>query len=394
MIVAALIDAGAPFEALRKAIESLPVNGFEISAQKIRKQGFAATKFDVKTTGQGHSHHGQDQHHHGHEHGHHQPHRHLKDIERIIRQSDLSESAKEKALLIFRRLAEAEAKAHGTDINQVHFHEVGAVDAIVDITAAVVGLELLGVERILCSPVAVGSGTVRCEHGTIPVPAPGTAALLEGVPIAECDEPGELLTPTGAAILTSLAERFGPMPSMRLVGCGYGAGTREGKTRPNLLRVFVGESLPASQADEVTVLEANLDDATGETIGHAIDRLLRAGALEAFCTPVIMKKGRPGVLLTVLCEPQKAFDLQRVLFAETPTFGIRRYNALRCKLQRHWQEVQTEYGTVRIKVGSLDGQVVSASPEYEDCRLLAEQKGAPLRHIMAAAMAEWRRLQA
>jgi len=394
MIVAALIDAGAPFEALRKAIESLPVNGFEISAQKIRKQGFAATKFDVKTTGQGHSHHGQDQHHHGHEHGHHQPHRHLKDIERIIRQSDLSESAKEKALLIFRRLAEAEAKAHGTDINQVHFHEVGAVDAIVDITAAVVGLELLGVERILCSPVAVGSGTVRCEHGTIPVPAPGTAAILEGVPIAECDEPGELLTPTGAAILTSLAERFGPMPSMRLVGCGYGAGTREGKTRPNLLRVFVGEPLPASQADEVTVLEANLDDATGETIGHAIDRLLRAGALDAFCTPAIMKKGRPGVLLTVLCEPQKAFDLQRVLFTETPTFGIRRYNALRCKLQRHWQEVQTEYGTVRIKVGSLDGQVVSASPEYEDCRLLAEQKGAPLRHVMAAAMAEWRRLQA
>jgi len=372
MIVAALLDAGAPFDALRKQLKSLPIEGYELKAQQVRKQGFAATRFEVLVDPDADK-----------------PHRHLKDIERIINASGLSQQAKARSIEIFRRLAEAEARAHGTAPGNVHFHEVGAIDAIVDVAAAVICLEQLEIERVFCSAVAVGSGTVRCEHGLMPVPAPGTAALLEGVPIAECDEPGELLTPTGAAVLTTLAERFGPIPPMTLEATGYGAGAREGHKRPNLLRVLLGQTNPIGETDEITVLEANLDDATGQVLAAAVEKLLAAGALDAFCTPITMKKGRPAVMITVLAEPAHADNLQEVLFRETPTFGVRRYSARRRKLRRDWQSVETAYGPVRIKTGVRNGQVVSATPEYEDCVEAAERAGVSVREVIAAALAVW-----
>ena len=307
MIVAALLDAGASFEEMQKHLSGLNIPGFTLKAEKVRKQGFAATKFDVIVDPDAPK-----------------PHRHLHHIEKIITDSQLAEPVKARAVAIFRRLGEAEAKAHGTAIEKVHFHEVGAIDAIVDVVSSVICLDLLGIDEIRCSPLVVGSGTVRCEHGVMPVPAPGTAALIEGVPIAPTEETGELLTPTGAAILTTLCKQFGPLPAMTMQGSGSGAGTRDGKTRPNLLRVFLGTAEAVGETDEIVVLEANLDDATGQVIGQAVERLFEAGALDAFCTPVTMKKGRPAVMLTVLAEPASADKLEKTLFEETPTFGVRR----------------------------------------------------------------------
>ncbi len=261
MIVAALLDAGAPFEELQKRLADLNVPGYTLAAEKVRKQGFAATKFDVAVDPDAPK-----------------PHRHLKHIEQIIDDSHLADGVKDRAIRIFRRLAEAEAKAHGTSVEKVHFHEVGAIDAIVDVVGAVICLDLLGVAEIRCSPLVTGSGTVKCEHGIMPVPAPGTAGLIEGVPLAACDEPGELLTPTGAAILTTLATEFGPLPAMTIRATGHGAGTREGKTRPNLLRVLLGQTDTVGETDEVVMLEANLDDATGQIVGRTVERLLEAGA--------------------------------------------------------------------------------------------------------------------
>lgn len=369
MIVGSLIDAGAPFEELRNRLAGLGVTGYELKAEKIRKQGFAATKFDVIVDPNAPK-----------------PHRHLKHIVQIINDSQLGQDVKERAIRIFTRLGEAEAKAHGTTIEKVHFHEVGAIDAIVDVVGSVICLDLLGIQDVRCSNLVVGSGTVKCEHGLMPVPAPGTAALIEGVPLAECDEPGELLTPTGAAILTTLASQFGPLPGMTIQATGHGAGTRDGKTRPNLLRVLLGQVEAVGETDEVVVLEVNLDDATGQVVGQTVEQLLEAGALDAFCTPIMMKKGRPAVMLTVLAEPASADKLERILFDETPTFGVRRHTARRRKLHREWQPVETAFGTVRIKIGRLGEKIVSAAPEYEDCRQAAKAHRVAVREVMAAAM--------
>lgn len=372
MIVASLLDAGAPFEELRKRLAGLNVPGYQLQAEKVRKQGFSATKFDVIVDPDAPK-----------------PHRHLKHIVQIINDSQLADSVKTRAVRIFERLGQAEAKAHGTTIEKVHFHEVGAIDAIVDVTASVICMDLLGIEEVRCSPLVVGSGTVKCEHGLMPVPAPGTAGLIEGVPIAPTEETGELLTPTGAAVLTTLATRFGPLPAMTIQASGSGAGTRDGKTRPNLLRVFVGQAEAVGETDEIVVLEANLDDATGQVVGQAVERLFEAGALDAFCTPITMKKGRPAVMVTVLAEPASADKLERVLFEETPTFGVRRYTARRRKLHRQWQPVSTPFGQVRIKTGHLGDRIVSAAPEYEDCRQAAQAAGVPVREVIAAAVTAW-----
>ena len=371
MIVAALIDAGADPDALRAGLASLGVAGYDLGIDSVRKQGFAATRFTVSLTEQGH-----------------QPHRHLKHIVEILDSSSLPATVVDRARRIFTRLAEAEAAVHGSTIEQVHFHEVGAVDAIVDVVGAVLALDQLGIERIVCSPLPTGSGTVTCDHGVMPVPAPATAELLKGVPIAHCDEVGELLTPTAAAVLTTLASEFGPLPAMTIHRIGYGAGTRDGKQRPNVLRVLTGRATETFATDEITVLETNVDDTTPEILGHCMERLLVAGALDVYAVPIQMKKSRSGVLLCVLCEHAKAADLERMLFAETTTFGIRRHRAARAKLQRRHETVTTRFGEIRMKVGEGYG-IETASPEFEDCRTAAGQHQVALRVVMAAAHSAW-----
>jgi uncharacterized protein (TIGR00299 family) protein len=375
MILGACIGAGLELETLRQDLAGLNVPGYTVEAQTIRKQGFAAVQFEVRVDA------GVDK-----------PHRHLKHIREIIEKSNLSPAVRERALAIFQRLAEAEAAVHGTTIEKVHFHEVGAIDAIVDIVGACIALQRLRIDRVVCSPIPTGSGTIQCDHGLMPVPAPATAALLAGVPIADCDEVGELLTPTGAAILTTISQEFGPVPAMRLERVGIGAGRREGKTRPNITRLLVGESVEAGhddEADEIVVLEANLDDISGEVIGYVHDRLFQAGALDVFATPIYMKKNRPATRLTVLGPVQLRATLEDILLVETTTFGVRGHVERRRKLARTIETVQTALGPLRIKVGMRGEQVVKASPEFDDCRAAAERSGKPLTEIMELAMRAW-----
>ena len=372
MILGALVSAGLSPDQLRSDVESLSVGGFDLEIRPISKQGFAATKVDVTVTE-------------------HQPHRHLHHITEIIDASRLPEPVRVRSKAVFARLAEAEAKVHGTTIEKVHFHEVGAVDAIVDVVGAVAGLHRLGLDRVVCSPIPTGSGTVKCDHGIMPIPAPATAELLTGVPLAACDEPGELTTPTGAAILTTLADEFGLLPAMRIECTGFGAGSRDGRGRPNVLRLIIGESESATdERDEVVVLEANLDDATGEQLGHAFDRLFASGALDVMTTPVTMKKNRPGVVVTVIVAPPDAAACEDVLFRETGTFGVRRHLCARTKLSRSLQTVETRYGSVRVKVGARDGAVLQVSPEYEDCARRAVEHRVGLRDVMFEAERVWR----
>ena len=380
MILGALVSAGLTPETLRADLARMPVGDYELKIHDVTRQGFAATKVDVTLTGTA-------------------GHRRLQDITNIIATADLPLVVRDRARRIFVRLAEAEAKVHGTTPDQVHFHEVGAVDAIVDIVGAVVGLHRLGVERVVCSPIPTGSGTITCRHGVMPIPAPATAELLAGVPIAECNETGELTTPTGAAILTTLADGYGPLPAMTIRRIGWGAGTREGAHRPNILRLFVGEPGEAAMsaaeqealsqtADEIVVLEANLDDATGEQIGHAFEALFAAGALDVYTTPITMKKNRPGVLLSVLAPFDKQRACEGVLFAETTTFGIRRSICSRRKLARSIETVSTRFGDIRVKVGRGGGEPIAA-PEYEDCARAARERGVPLRDVMFEARRAW-----
>ncbi len=374
MIVASLLDAGADAEALRAGFASMGLDGFTVSIEKITKQGFAATRFVVDLDPAGK-----------------QPHRHLKDVKAIIQRGSFNKSVRDRAIRIFERLAKAEAAVHGTTIEKVHFHEVGAIDAILDIVGASLALESLGIDRVICSPIPIGSGTVKCEHGIMPVPAPATAELLKGVPIASCAETGELTTPTGAAILTEIAESFGPVQAMEMKAVGCGAGTREGKTRPNILRVLVGESTSpggSGEIDSVVQLETNLDDCTPEVIAHCIERLLAEGALDAHAMPIQMKKGRSGVLLSVLCHPSDVDAMENVLFAETTTFGVRRQTLQRSKLTRRHEGVATPFGEVRMKIGQRNG-VMTTSPEFEDCRALAVEHDVALRDVMAAANLAW-----
>lgn len=371
MIVAALIGAGADADALREGLASLGIGGYDISIAPVNRQGFAATRFHVELETPGK-----------------QPYRHLKQIVGIINNSTLPLPAKEKAIRIFERLAKAEAKVHGTDVEKVHFHEVGAVDAIVDVVGAVLALQQLGVERIICSPIPTGSGTITCDHGTIPIPAPATAELLIGVPLAACDDVGELITPTAAAVLTTLAHEFGPMPAMTVTSIGYGAGSRDTEKRANVLRVLIGRLEAEGEADEIAVLEANLDDASPELVGHCMDRLLSEGALDAYTVPIHMKKSRTGLVLTVFCRPEQTPVMEQLIFAETTTFGIRRHSVTRAKLRRRHETVSTPFGSVRMKVGQRGG-VVTASPEFEDCKAAALRHGVPLREVIAAANTAW-----
>jgi uncharacterized protein (TIGR00299 family) protein len=404
MLVGALLAAGASAERVQAGLAGLKIPELAVRIEAVRKQGFAATKFTVvgsdgdaaaSTAGAPagaalahvHDHGDGTPHHH---HGGHAPHRHLKHIRKILEAADLPGRVRQLSLAVFERLADAEAAAHGIDREAVHFHEVGAVDAIADVVGAMLALEDLRVERCVCSPLPVGSGTVRCDHGIMPVPAPATALLLEGVPIAPTAETGELLTPTAAAVLTTICQDFGPLPAMTVESVGFGAGTREGQTLPNLARVWIGEAGPSEPAETVVVLEANLDDAPGEWLGYAVSRLLEEGALDAYCVPIYMKKNRPGVILTVLCAPDRAAALEAVLFAETPTFGVRRHTTLRTKLDRAHETVVTAFGPIRVKVGRRGEAVLSAAPEFDDCAAAARQHCVALRVVMDAAMQAWR----
>jgi hypothetical protein len=424
MFLGALVDAGVPPRVLEETVAALDV-GARLDISRVVRSGISATKVDVWVAGEkdlpreeywekknvawapspaesDHDHY--QHHHHGHDHHDNQhssgstasaasaPHGHprgLTKICEIIRKAAISGTAKKTAITIFEALGAAEAKIHQVPVEQIHFHEVGAVDAIVDIVCAAVGTEALGVDEIVCSPLNVGSGTVQCVHGTFPVPAPATVELLKDAPVYSSRVQAELVTPTGAAIVKTLARRFGAFPEMKIEKSGFGAGSREFPGLPNVVRLTVGEaaSLPVAKTAQemVTVLEATLDDLNPQVFGYVMDRLLEEGALDAFGIPVQMKKNRPGTLLTVLCKPEDADRLTQLIFTETTTLGVRRREEARQTLARRWENVQTQWGQVRIKVASMNGTVTNYAPEYEDCRRIAAQHHVPLKTVMQEA---------
>lgn len=381
MTLGALVDAGADLAAIQAGIDSLHLPSCQLVRSEVNKNGFRATQIFVE----------------------HQPehsHRHLHHITAMIDASKLTVRQKDIATRIFHKLAEAEAKVHGTTIEKVHFHEVGAVDSIADIVGAAIGFELLGIERVICSPIPTGHGAIQIAHGRCSIPAPATAELLRGIPLAALDVEGELTTPTGAAIVATLAHDFGPVPAMTIDHIGYGAGQKD-FPQANILRLLVGDlassgvvasatsSSTQPQTEFITLLETNLDNATGETIAHAVDALWTAGALDVALTPIQMKKGRPGLSISVQCRPADAAALEAILFRETPTLGIRRSIVERTVLAREERIVETRWGKVAGKVAFLPDGSERFAPEYESCRQLAEQEGVPISWVFDAARAAW-----
>lgn len=365
MTLAALVDAGVDARAIISAVASLGLP-CEIAFETVKRGGFRANYTRITA---------QPEH----------AHRHLHHIEAMIDKSSITPRQKDLAKRIFGRLGEAEAAAHGVDIQKVHFHEVGALDSIVDIVGSAVGLDLLGVNRFEASPVPAGRGTIRAAHGRMSLPAPATATLLKGIPLAESPAEFELTTPTGAAIVATVAEAFGPLPPMTIEAIGLGAGTKEFPEHANILRLFVGTARLPAAADRVWVLETNLDDLPGEVVGYTTAQLMAAGALDAFVTPIQMKKNRPGVMITALCDESKIGDMEEILFRETTTLGIRRYPVSRHKLKRQAAEVETPFGLVKGKLGWLEGRPPTFSPEYEDCARVAREQSVPLRDVYQAA---------
>jgi pyridinium-3,5-bisthiocarboxylic acid mononucleotide nickel chelatase len=463
MFLGALIDAGVRAELFEETVAALGI-GAKLEISRVSRSGISAMKLDVFVNGQkelprevfwaeqahthrehrpaeheqahGHPHessgvtanvgsdHDPDQEHShdkaGHSHAHHEHgHNHaygrgLNEIREIIRKAEISDGAKRTAIAIFQALGEAEAKVHNMDIDHVHFHEVGAVDAMVDIVCAAVGAEALHIDEWVCSSLNVGSGTVKCAHGTLPVPAPATVELLKGAPVYSSGLTVELVTPTGAAIVKTLASSFAQFPAMKIEKTGYGAGTRDFRDHANVVRLTVGEAVDVAKTarigahaasavrthevndgaifstaageETITVLEANIDDLNPQVFGYVMERLLEEGALDAFGIPVQMKKSRPGMLLTVLARSEDAGRLSAIMFAETTTLGVRAREEKRQVLGRKWVSVATEWGQVRMKVASLDNKVTNFAPEYDDCRKIAAEHGVPLKHVMAEAM--------
>jgi uncharacterized protein (TIGR00299 family) protein len=396
MTLGALVDAGCAVEHLRAELRGLQVPGWDLTAEKVWKNGMAATYVKVKTEDQS-------------------KHRSLGAILVILEKSQLSPEVRERAGAIFRKLGEAEARVHDVPLEKIHFHEVGAVDAIVDIVGACIGFETLGIEKFACSPLNVGGGTAKMAHGVLPVPAPATANLLLGKPTYSNGVQKELVTPTGAAIVATLCDSFGPQPAMRVSAIGYGAGTADLEGQPNVVRIMIGEevgvakseekgaqlgfiaqgamenslTVPLGFDEEIAVVQANLDDMNPQIYGYFLEKALGAGALDVYTTPVQMKKNRPGTLLTVLCKPQDTNALMSLIFAETTTFGVRTYRAQRRVLPREWVNVGTEFGEVRIKVSRVNGRILHVAPEFEDCRKLAVEKNVPLQRVIAEAMRKY-----
>lgn len=444
MFLGALLDAGVPPEVLTRTVEALGVDA-RLEISRVDRSGISATKLDViaagekelpreefwqeefKAVGNSHSHdhqhshsrekaghqHSHDpidksgaqapspaaashsyshshDHSHDHAHSHAHSHRGLKEIRQIIQAAGISQSAKDRAIKIFEALGVAEAKVHNSDIEKIHFHEVGAIDAIVDIVCASVGAEALGVDEWVCSPLNVGGGTVVCAHGTFPIPAPATLELLKNAPIYSGEIQKELVTPTGAAIVSVLASRFSKFPTMKAQKIAYGAGTRNFKNFPNVLRLTVGETATQQESpfpvEEITVLEANVDDMSPQVFGYVMEQALNSGALDVFGTPVQMKKNRPGMLLTVLCRTEDSQRLTKLILAETTTLGVRIRQENRAALARRHVNVTTPWGDIRMKLANLNGSISNYAPEYEDCRRIAQERNVPLKTVMQQAI--------
>ncbi len=370
MTLGALIDAGCSAELLRAELQSLQVPGWQLSTEKVWKNGMSATHARVTTEDQ-------------------QKHRSLTTILEILRNSQLAPQVRERASAIFQKLGEAEAYVHDAPIGKVHFHEVGAVDAIVDIVGACIGFNALGIERFACSALNVGGGTAKMAHGILPVPAPATARLLQGAPTYSNGVQRELVTPTGAAIVATLCDSFGPQPPMTVSAIGYGAGSADLEAQPNVVRIMIGEGAGKSAAaldEEISIIEANLDDMNPQIYGYVVEKALLAGALDVYTTALQMKKNRPGTLLTMLCRPEDTNALMSLIFAETTTFGIRTHRAQRRALAREWVKVATSYGEVRIKLSRSNGNILHVAPEYDDCRKLAIEKQVPLQQVISEAL--------
>jgi uncharacterized protein (TIGR00299 family) protein len=447
MFLGALLDAGVPPELLTRTVEALGVDA-RLEISRVDRSGISATKIDVIAAGEkelpreefwemdskgsahshshdhshphdhghshepkpahthshesGHSHgdlhsHGEGHSHshdHGHSHEHSAEHSHshsgLKEIRQIISKAGISQSAKDRAIKIFEALGAAEAKIHNTDIETIHFHEVGAIDAIVDIVCASVGSEALGVDEWICSPLNVGGGTVVCAHGTFPIPAPATLELLKNAPVYSGEILKELVTPTGAAIVSVLASRFSQFPAMKAEKVAYGAGTRSFKNFPNVVRLTIGEAVAQHESpfpvEEITVLGANIDDMSPQVFGYVMEQALASGALDAFGIPVQMKKSRPGMLLTVLCRTEDSQRLTRLILSETTTLGVRIRRETRATLTRRHMSINTKWGEVRMKLANLNGSISNYAPEYEDCSRIAREQKVPLKTVMQEAI--------
>jgi len=376
MIMASLLDAGVSLAQLREELARLSLPGWALVAREVMKGDFRATKVDVEIDPKAHVHH-----------------RSLRDILDILERSTLPASVKERAARIFTRLADAEARVHGTDRESVRFHDVGAVDAIVDVTGGVIALDLAGAQAVHVSALPIGGGLVGGPHGRIPVPAPGTAELLRGFPVVDTGVHAELVTPTGAAILTTLAASAGRMPAMTVEVVGYGAGTKDLPGTPNVLRCFLGQTTDSGAGDETVLqVETTIDDMSPQLYETLIERVFDAGALDVFLQPVIMKRGRPGVVVTALCVPERVGELSRALFEETTTIGVRWSEWRRARLQREMVEITTVYGTIPFKVSRLGGRIVTVTPEFADVARIAREKSLPVREVLDQARADGRRL--
>jgi pyridinium-3,5-bisthiocarboxylic acid mononucleotide nickel chelatase len=374
MTIGALLDAGVDFEALKNRLATLALSGYELGVERVKRSGIAATRFKVDVEAAK------------------QPARGLAEISEIIGNAPLSQAVKARSLRVFERIAVAEAQVHGTTVDRIHFHEVGAVDSIIDVIGAMIGFELLGIEKFLASPLRLGFGSIKVAHGLMPVPAPATAELVKGLPVYAGDIEGEFVTPTGAAIVAELCESYGAMPQMQVERIAYGAGTRDPKGFPNALRIMLGELAEAegAEAQTVVIIETNIDDMNPQAYGYVMEKAFAAGALDLFITPIQMKKDRPAVMLTALCERRDFAALSELILRETTTLGIRYYEAKRRTLARQMEAVATAYGEVRVKVARQGERTLHFQPEFEDCARLAAETGVSLIEVQSAASAAFR----
>lgn len=408
----ALVDAGLPLADLKKGLAALPLKGYSISSRRVMKHAISATKVDVTIAGQrqkphshehhdhGHGHdHGHDHSHHDHDHDHDHGHSHdrghshtsLKEILALIKRSKLPPAVKASATDCFLRLGKVEGAIHGMDPMKVSFHEVGAVDSIIDIVGSCLGFHLLGVEEVYCSRVPIAHGEIQTRHGRLPNPGPAAMGLLHGFPMFPVDIDREILTPTGAALLATFVREPGRFPDMTLRATGWGAGEWDLPQRANVARLLLGDRADADESDTISLVETNLDNASGELVGYLFEKLFAAGAVDVYTTAIQMKKSRPGVKISVLVAPAKRPAVEEVLLRETPTFGVRRVSMERTKLGRRETKVSTRFGDIRVKVGSIDGEELKAAPEYEDCRAAAEKHGVPLAKVVDAARESYRK---
>jgi uncharacterized protein (TIGR00299 family) protein len=375
MTLGAFVDAGLDASLLKDQLAQLHLHGYEISTEKVKRAGISGTKFHVVIS---------PEHHHAHishHDRHHDSHLKLSDIQSIIEKSTLHHDIKSKSIKIFQRLAMVEAKVHNTMIENVHFHEIGAIDAIIDIVGSVIAIKHLGIEKIYFSPIPTGHGYTICEHGTFPIPAPATAELLKNQLLKYVNIEKELTTPTGAAIITTLGEGVRTNPEMKILQIGYGAGNNDNPNIPNLLRIFIGETTSDTESDEMWIVETNIDNMSGEILGYVMDKLFEVGAVDVYFTSIQMKKGRPGTIISAIVSELNLPSVESVLFDQTTTFGIRKHKVVRKTLTREFKELDSSLGKIKVKIGKFNGDIKSISPEYEDCKKIAVEKGIPLKQV-------------